>query len=78
MVISGTTAQMQLLTEYLDKLEKKELIIYGTHVSSQSIMSCYVRNRNAKHIHFVDGSSSGYTRAAKVLKGKIRNRELSN
>ncbi|MGS0527189.1 DUF3095 family protein [Zobellia nedashkovskayae] len=40
-------------------------------------MSCYVRNRNAKHIHFVDGGSSGYTRAAKVLKEKIHHIQLS-
>ncbi len=77
MVISGTVKQRQLLTEYLDDLEKKNLIIYGIHVSNNSIMSCYVRNRSAKHIHFVDGGSSGYTRAAKVLKEKIHNKQLS-
>lgn len=77
MVISGTAKQRKLFTEYLDGLEKNELIIYGIHVSNTSIMSCYVRNRNAKHIHFVDGGSSGYTRAAKVLKEKIHNTQLS-
>jgi len=70
MVISGNAKQRQLLTDYLDDLEKNELIIYGIHVSNKSIMSCYVRNRKAKHVHFVDGGSSGYTRAAKVLKEK--------
>jgi type III secretion system FlhB-like substrate exporter len=75
MVISGTSKQRELLTEYLNNLEKEELIIYGMYVSKRSIMSCYVRNRNAKHIHFVDGGSSGYTRAAMVLKEKIRNTE---
>lgn len=78
MVISGTVNQRQLLTEYLDELEKNELIIYGIHVSKKSIMSCYVRNRNAKHIHFVDGGSSGYTRAAMVLKEKIRNNVIKS
>ncbi|WP_092136562.1 DUF3095 family protein [Bizionia paragorgiae] len=74
MVISGTTKQRQLLIDYLDGLEKDKRIIYGIHVSNESIMSCYVRDRNAKHIHFVDGGSSGYTRAAKVLKEKIQHR----
>lgn len=74
MVISGTTKQRQLLIDYLDGLEKDKRIIYGIHVSNESIMSCYVRDRNAKHIHFVDGGSSGYTRAAKVLKEKIKHR----
>ena len=75
MVISGTTKQRQLLIDYLDGLEKDKRIIYGIHVSNESIMSCYVRDRNAKHIHFVDGGSSGYTRAAKVLKEKIQHRK---
>lgn len=75
MVISGTTKQRQLLIDYLDGLEKDKRIIYGIHVSNESIMSCYVRDRNAKHIHFVDGGSSGYTRAAKVLKEKIKHRK---
>ncbi|SFD20764.1 DUF3095 family protein [Algibacter pectinivorans] len=71
MVISGTSKQRKLLTTFLDGLEKNKHIVYGIHVSNRSIMSCYVQNRNAKHIHFVDGGSSGYTRAAKVLKRKL-------
>lgn len=77
MVISGTPKQRLLLTNYLDFLEEKKVIIYGINVSNTSILSCYVRNRNEKHIHFVDGGSSGYTRAAKILKEKISNRQLS-
>ena len=34
-------------------------------------MSCYVRNMNDKHVHFVDGAEGGYTKAAGVLKKKI-------
>ncbi|XMO85523.1 DUF3095 family protein [Algibacter sp. AS12] len=71
MVISGTSKQRKLLTTFLDGLEKNKSIVYGIHVSNRSIMSCYVQNRNAKHIHFVDGGSSGYTRAAKVIKRKL-------
>ena len=40
-------------------------------------MSCYVRNKDAKHSHFVDGGSSGYTRAAEILKEKINIRPLN-
>lgn len=76
MVISGSEKQRLLLTEYLDDLEKNGQIIYGIYVSEKSIMSCYVRNRKADHIHFVDGGSSGYTRAAMVLKEKIRNKAI--
>jgi hypothetical protein len=52
-------------------MEKNGEINYGLHVSSESVMSCYVRNMNEDHIHFVDGSEGGYTKAAGVLKKKI-------
>lgn len=71
-VISGTTAQRQELKEALDQLEQSGLIWYGLFVSKESVLSCYVRNMNEKHIHFVDGSDGGYTRAAGVLKQKLR------
>ena len=71
-VISGTTAQRQELKEALDQLEQSSLIWYGLFVSKESVLSCYVRNMNEKHIHFVDGSDGGYTRAAIELKQKLR------
>lgn len=76
MVISGSEEQRLLLIQNLDDFEKKGLIVYGIYVSENSIMSCYVRNRKAEHIHFVDGGSSGYTRAAMVLKEKLRNKVI--
>jgi hypothetical protein len=33
-------------------------------------MSCYVRDWDDGHIHFVDGSEGGYTKAAKLIKAK--------
>ena len=70
-VISGTVRQRELLQSALDEMEKNGEINYGLHVSSESVMSCYVRNMNEDHIHFVDGSEGGYTKAAGVLKKKI-------
>jgi hypothetical protein len=35
-------------------------------------MTCYIENRNNKHIHFLDGSNGGYTEAAKELKPKLQ------
>ena len=69
-VISGTAKQRQQLQESLDLLEEQGEIRYGLHVSKESVMSCYVRNLNENHVHFVDGSEGGYTRAATVLKSK--------
>jgi hypothetical protein len=73
-VISGTIKQRQELQRALDELEQEGAILYGLHISSASIMSCYVRDLVDGHIHFVDGSEGGYTQAAKMLKGKLKDR----
>ncbi len=70
-VISGTAEQREKLSAELDKLEESGKIIYGMHVSKASVMSCYVRNMDDEHIHFVDGDDGGYTQASKVLKRKL-------
>lgn len=71
-VISGTESQRLLLERSLDKLEKEGEILFGLYVSQESVMSCYVRDLQDDHIHFVDGSDGGYTQAAGVLKIKVR------
>jgi Protein of unknown function (DUF3095) len=70
-VITGTAQQREQLEAVLTQMEKSGDIIYGICVSAESVMSCYVRNMNDKHIHFVDGGGGGYTKAAGVLKKKI-------
>jgi hypothetical protein len=71
-VISGTNAQRLRLQESLDALEQRDIIKFGLHVSTDAVMSCYVRDLKDDHIHFVDGSEGGYTNAASVLKLKLR------
>ncbi|MEO5948654.1 MAG: DUF3095 domain-containing protein [Chitinophagaceae bacterium] len=70
-VISGTTRQRELLEAALNELEQKNEIQYGLFVSKESVMSCYVRSMDKNHVHFVDGSDGGYTKAAGVLKMKL-------
>ena len=70
-VISGTAQQRELLEAALSKIEGDGEIFYGLYVSKESVMSCYVRNMNDRHIHFVDGAGGGYTNAAGVIKQKI-------
>lgn len=69
-VISGTTAQRESLLKELQQMENDNFLIFGWHVSPESIISCYVRDRLDQHIHFVDGVDGGYTQAAIMLKGK--------
>ena len=72
-VMSGTLGQRTALEAELNGMESNGKILYGLHVSNSSIMSCYVRDREDGHIHFVDGSEGGYTRAAMELKRKLSN-----
>ncbi len=72
MVISGKARQRKQLIQFLDKMEKDGEIVFGIHASQDSIISCYVKNRDAQHIHFIDGGDGGYTKAAVLLKEKMR------
>lgn len=71
-VISGTASQRKELLAFLDTMEYTDSIVYGMHISSASVMSCYVRDMDYDHIHFVDGSDGGYTQAAIILKRKLK------
>ena len=71
-VITGTETQRTLLNQALSSLEQTGEIVYGLYVSRESIMSCYVRDLKDGHIHFVDGAEGGYTKAAGMLKLKLR------
>jgi len=73
-VITGTAQQRLILQKELDQLEKNNEILYALYVSGESIMSCYVRDLEDDHIHFVDGADGGYTQAAGILKKKIRDK----
>lgn len=71
-VISGTDKQRLILQNSLKKLEQQGDIKFGICVSKESVMSCYVRDLQDDHIHFVDGAEGGYTNAAGELKIKLR------
>jgi hypothetical protein len=73
-VISGTPQQRVLLQAALDSIEASGEILYGLHTSKESVISCYVRNLNDRHVHFVDGADGGYTMAAAMLKGKMNSK----
>ena len=70
-IISGTMDKRLLFINYLKGEQEAGNLIYGHHISKESVMTCYIENRASKHIHFVDGSDGGYTEAAKELKMKF-------
>ncbi|AOM78710.1 DUF3095 family protein [Pedobacter steynii] len=71
-VMTGNEAQRLALIKVLDRFESSGDILYGIHISGDSVMSCYVRDLKDGHIHFVDGAEGGYTQAARQLKAKNR------
>jgi hypothetical protein len=70
-IISGKSEQRKKLLDYLSTKENEGCLVFGHHLSKESIMTCYIENMDAKHIHFIDGSDGGYTEAAKELKQKL-------
>jgi hypothetical protein len=76
-LVCGTSHQRDRLFEYLLKQEKAGVLVFGHHISSESIMTCYIENLNRKHIHFIDGSNGGYTSASIELKNKINTLKIS-
>jgi hypothetical protein len=55
------------IAPFKDDLEKRyqdEEIIYGMSISNAAITTCYVKNYQKNHIHFIDGEEGGYTRAS--------------
>lgn len=70
-IISGTTDKIDQLIDYLDELEAQQAMTYGIHITHASIMSCYVQNRSQEHVHFIDGTEGGFTKAAEMFKAKL-------
>lgn len=75
-VITGTEKQRLALQKALQHLEDTGEISFGIYVSGESVMSCYVRDFEDEHIHFVDGADGGYTKAAGILKQKLREKQV--
>lgn len=67
-IITGNEDKRLKFDKYLSHLKSKNKIAYGSFVSNESVITCHITNQGSKHIHFVDGSNGGYTRAAKILK----------
>jgi hypothetical protein len=74
MLISGTIAQREHLTTFLEEKYQLGQLVYGLHTSKTALMTCLVFDRFGKQVHFVDGSNGGYTLAAKQLKTQLAER----
>ena len=75
MVLSGSTAQREALTTYLQTRHAEGDLAYGLHVSDRATLTCLVFNRMGRQVHFVDGADGGYTTAARQLKAQLLTRK---
>lgn len=70
-VASGTIEQRMALTQFLDEQFSQRKLAYGVHSSFAAMVTCYVRNYQSNHIHFVDGTDGGYAKASQELKNRL-------
>jgi hypothetical protein len=59
------------LTEVLEKAAASGLVRYGIATQDEAMMTCIVPSiMTDDHLHFIDGASGGYTKAAAMMKGR--------
>lgn len=71
MTISGTAAQREQLTRFLEAKRKQGELFYGIHTSPYALVTCIIFNYFGRQVHFVDGADGGYTVAAKAMKQQM-------
>jgi hypothetical protein len=64
MVLDVSNHQADTIENYLIDARKSGDCIYGLHRSPTAVITCYVRQHNDDHVHFVDGGGGGYAAAS--------------
>lgn len=72
LVMSGTVAQREQLEEWLSIRYSQGKLVYGLNSSPTAMITCLLFGYMKNHVHFVDGSAGGYTKAAAALKRRKR------
>lgn len=69
LVLDLTPRQLASLTAHLEAEYDSGRLVFGLHVSSAALMTCFVQDvGNNQHIHFVDGADGGLSVAATDFK----------
>jgi hypothetical protein len=64
----GTVAALKAV---LEEARGRGLVSFGLHMQDEAMMTCIVPSiMDDTHMHFIDGASGGYTRAAMEIKGR--------
>lgn len=67
MVIDVSKNEKDSILKYLNNLQDLNKITFGYHAGKAAVITCFVRSAKG-HVHFVDGSGGGYTKAAEQMK----------
>lgn len=71
-VLSGTEAQREKLTAFLEERFRNRELVYGIHVAPTALITCLIFNYNGAHVHLVDSDNGGYALAAAQLKKQLK------
>lgn len=75
MIITGSPKMNNELSDLLERYFKEGKLVYGIHVSDSTVTTCFVKEYQKNHIHFIDGTGGGYTKASVGFKRRLK--ELS-
>lgn len=71
-MFAGNHHERSLLEAELRQYEDRGLLWYGIYPARSSVMTCYINTPSQSRINFLDAYGGGYTKAAAMLKEKIR------
>lgn len=70
MTLDCDQATLERLRQMLDEARQRDKIRFGIHAQDEAMMTCFVPSAvQDDHVHFVDGASGGYARAAAAMRG---------
>jgi hypothetical protein len=70
-IATGTVQQRMELVSFLEEKFREKKLVYGVQPSFATMITCFVRDHNRNHIHFVDGIDGGYAKASQELKHRL-------
>ncbi len=71
MIITGNRKMKEELKEFLEEYFRAGKLVYGLYETTSTVTTCYVKEYQGKHIHFIDGTGGGYTKASIDFKRRL-------
>lgn len=78
MIVTGNLEMKKDLKKFLEHYYREGKLVYGLYVTKSTVTTCYVKEYQSNHIHFIDGAGGGYTKASIDFKrrlSEVENRE---